>query len=176
MKEIKLQIDGTEITAQVDESELARLIKPERARTGYERVDDGRLCYVIVLNGTDSYFERDRFTNNAFNNGNYVNDEQLCKDRYRARVLHDRMEQWQALNDKPVDWGDRDLVKYIISYDYRHNELCGDSWNDTRFMGVVCFSTEDKANEAIEAFRDELMWYYTEYRSRLEEPKREDGE
>ena len=105
-----------------------------------------------------------------------MNDEQLYNDRDRARVLHDRMEQWQALNDKPVDWDNNNKPKFEIKFDYQQNKLKVDCEYVCRSVDAVYFSTYKKANEAIEAFRDELMWYYTEYRSRLDEPKREDGE
>ena len=177
MKEIKLQIDGQEIIVHVDESELARLIKPERtrARTGYERVKFGEHYYTSAHEPCHSpqVEERDLSARNVlFERGDYVNDEQLFYDRDRARVLHDRMEQWQALNDKPVDWGNNNKPKFEIKFDYQQNKLKVDCEYVCRSVDAVYFSTYKKAEEAIDVFRDELMWYYTEYRSRLDEPER----
>ena len=175
MKNIKIIIDDKEYMAQLSDEQVETLTKSNCTRTGYERVEDGRLCYVMTIRDASEHFDsRGDLNNTAFNNGNYVNDERLCQDRFRARALHDRLEQWQALNDEPVDWGDRDSSKYFIYYDYRVDELDIGSWYKNRFIETVYFSTEAKAQEAIEVFRDELMWYFTQYRSRLDEPEKKD--
>ena len=117
MKEIKLQIDGQEITVHIDESELAKLTKTERARTGYERVKLGEYYYTSAREPGQSpqrVGDRSATCNVLFKRGDYVNDGQLYQDRFRVRVLHDRLEQWQALNDGPVDWDDTTVSKYDI--------------------------------------------------------------
>ena len=172
MKQITIKLDdGAEIKAQVDESELAKLVRPERVLTGYERGANGELYYAMSINGIAEYYTSD--DKSTFVRGNYVNDRQLCQDRFRARVLRDRLEQWQALNDEPVSWGDGS-VKYTILYSYKYNDLDVNSWYENRYVGAVYFSTAAKAQEAIEVFRDELMWYFTEYRSRLDEQRGRD--
>ena len=176
MKNIKIIIDDKEYMAQLSDEQVETLTKSNCTRTGYERVEDGRLCYVMTIRDASEHFDsRGDLNNTAFNNGNYVNDERLCQDRFRARLLHDRLEQWQALNDEPVNWGDF-RPKYRIEYDYYDKRLLVIANGSSRTAGAVYFSNDEKTQEAIEVFRDELMWYYTEYRSRLDEPKREDGE
>ena len=173
MKDVKIIIDGKEYTAQMSDEQIKEIVQAKR--TGYEIVKGGELYYVMKSNGTDIYHEGNgNFSRVTFNNGNYINDSKLCRDRFRARVLHDRLEQWQALNDEPVDWGEGS-AKYIIIYDYKNNSFDIDSWYDNRFIGTVYFSSEEKAQEAIEAFRDELMWYFIKYRSRLDEKRTEAG-
>ena len=169
MKQITIKLDdGTEVVAQVNEDELAKLTKQERTRTGYERVEDGERHYIMLFDGAFPFCIDQQ--NQAFNNGNYVNDERLCQDRYRARLLHDRLEQWQALNDEPVDWSNGSSSKYKICCECLYMSLFVDGNISIRDEGVVYFSNKEKAQEAIEVFRDELIWYYTEYRSRLDEP------
>ena len=36
-------------------------------------------------------------------------------------------------------------------------------------VNVIYFSSMEKADEAIEQFKDELLWYFTEYVQRLDE-------
>ena len=147
-----------------------------RARTGYERVKIGEHYYTSAHDSCYSPREEERDSNSGysddlFERGDYVNDARLYNDRERARVLHNRMEQWQALNDEPVDWGNKHASKYRIRFDCTYMDLFIDG-TIIRDLGVVYFSNAKKAEEAIEVFRDDLMRYYTEYRSRLDEPKR----
>ena len=107
-----------------------------------------------------------------FNKGDYINDEKLYDDRERARILHNRLEQWQALNDDPVDWGDTNAGKYRIHFNYLEHQIDWACSSYYREEGVIYFSTLKKVQEAIEVFHDELMWYCAEYRSRLDEPER----
>ena len=173
MKDVKIIIDGKEYMAQMSDEQVKEIAQQERARTGYERVKLGEYFYTSAHEHGHSPQVEERYisTRNAlFERGDYVNDEQLFYDRDRARVLHDRLEQWQALNDDPVDWGEG-TAKYIIIYDYKNNSFDIDDWHESRFIGTVYFSDAEKAQEAIEVFRDELMWYFTEYRSRLDEKR-----
>lgn len=173
MKDVKIIIDGKEYTAQMSDEQVKEIAQQERTRTGYERVKLGERFYTSAHEPCHSpqVEERKLSTRNAlFERGDYVNDEQLFYDRDRARVLHDRLEQWQALNDEPVDWGNN-KPKYHIQFDYQQKEICMSGACYTRDEGVVYFTTFEKAQEAIEVFRDELMWYFTEYRSRLDEKR-----
>ena len=73
---------------------------------------------------------------------------------------------------KSFEWGDGEN-KYKIRFDYTSNKIV---WLNTRYcreLNVVYFSTDEKAQEAIKVFHDELMWYYTKYRSRLDEKRTE---
>ena len=193
MKQITIKLnDGTEITAQVDEDEFAKFNKAvtlsqntlcasamaltSRARTGYERVKLGENYYTSAHELYYSPREEEQGSNSGcsdelFKRGNYVNDEQLFDDRDRARVLHDRLEQWQALNDEPVDWSNlKEKNVWYIEYDYTAQSIIACYTLSVRPVGTLGFSTHAKAQEAIDVFRDELMWYFTEYRSRLDEP------
>ena len=168
MKDVKIIIDGKEYVAQMSDEQVKDIAQQERAQTGYERGISGEIYYAMSINGIAEYYTSgDKST---FAKGNYVNDRQLCQYRFRARVLHDRLEQWQALHDEPVDWGGY-KPKYRIEYDYYDKRLLVIANGSSRTMGTVYFSTDEKAQEAIEVFRDELVWYFTEYRSRLDEKR-----
>ena len=174
MKALTLKADGQEITVYAEESELAkRAVK----WTGYERVREGDVYFSRGRNispiKTECDNERD---DSSFARGDYVNDKNLFYDRERADELHDRLVQWQALNDEPVDWGDFDKQKYCIQFDCHKKEIYIGGVVYIRDEGVVYFTTFEKTKEAIEAFLDELMWYYTKYRSRLDEPRKGEDE
>ena len=177
MKELILKAGGQEITVYAEESELAKLTKPERARTGYERVDNGETYYSHGFYPSPMRLESDDERDNIhFFRGDYVNDKNLFYDRERADELHDRLEQWQVLNDEPVEWRNTNKPKFEIKFDYQKNQLLIVIEYSCRVVNEVYFSSYKIAQEAIKVFRDELMWYYAGYRSRLDEKRTEAAE
>ena len=179
MMETEIEIPQTakqerwEYDKNADDYNIGGLTKPERARTGYERVDNEEKYYAHGMYVSpircESDDERDEI---HFFRGDYVNDKYLFYDRDRAHELHNRLEQWQALNDKPVNWGNNNKPKFEIRFDYQENRLAIVADFVYRVANTVYFSTYKKAEEAIDVFRNELMWYYTEYRSRLDEKRK----
>ena len=168
MKDIKIIIDDKEYIAQVSDEQAENLTKSDHPPTGYERVKCNDIYYVIKDDISEFYEGNMPFDDRMFANGKYVNDRDLCNDRKRAARLHDCMERWQALNDEPVDWNDCGKDKYKIRFDYDCNCLCWTYSARYRDANTIYFSTRKKVEEAIERFRPELMWYYTQYRSRLD--------
>lgn len=144
----------------------------ERPLTGYERAKNGG-SYWSDSDGS-VYANKDSnnvVDNNCYNGAYYYTAETIAKNNSRADRLMRRLRQWQALNDEPVDWSDEDS-KWVIYHYYKDGELYSVDSCTTRDLGVIYFSTQEKAEEAIEVFRDELEWYFTEYQSRLDEPRR----
>ena len=83
-----------------------------------------------------------------------------------------QLRQWQALNDKSIsveDWEDNDKDKWCIMYGYGAEELYVNWFHSARLHNIIYFTTREKAEEAIEQFADELIWYFTEYVQRLDE-------
>lgn len=171
MNDIQLIIDGKEyICRPVEETDA---VESERPRTGYERVDADEDCWHIYDERVEECYE-DGCGNNddIYAAGNYYNDEQLAIDNGRAEMLMRRIRQWQALNDEPVNWEDDNTEQWYIAYKYTECELLlFVATSDVRNIGNVYFSSSQAADEARDIFRDELMWYFTEYRQRLDEPK-----
>lgn len=169
MNDIQLIIDGKEyICRPVEETDA-----PERGRprTGYERVNKEQEYYTVYNDVYDGISEENMQEDDEnYSVGNYYNDEQLAVDIARAETLMRRIRQWQALNDDAVDWS-KVNQKYYIAYN-RMGDGFYIFWDTAaRDSGAIYFTTEEKAREALDVFRDELMWYFTEYRQRLDEPK-----
>lgn len=95
--------------------------------------------------------------------------ELTCDDNVaRADRLLQRLRQWQALNDKPIDWDDAQPEKFYVSYDYRSEKLTVDYMYNYRDLFGIYFTSREKVNEAIEVFGKDLTWYFTEYKQRLD--------
>lgn len=98
----------------------------------------------------------------------------LLEDENNARAdrLLRQLRQWQALNDKPIsveDWNNESKKKWFIIYSYSSEEMYAEYDYIMRLPNTIYFATKEKAEEAIEVFKDELIWYFTEYVQRLDE-------
>lgn len=170
MSDIKLIIDGKEYICRPVEKETDAAERG-RPRTGYERVNKEQEYYTVYNDFYDDMHENNMQEDDEnYSAGNYYNDEQLAVDIASAETLMRRMRQWQALNDDVVDWNNV-CEHYYITYN-RKSDRFEILWNTaTRDFGTLYFSSEEKAQEAVKIFYDELKWYFTEYRQRLDEPK-----
>ena len=161
-------------TTPDEENVSAELTEPERVRTGYERVAWAGRYYILQapsIRPSDCAETKSLYGDSCFECGNYINDESLAKNRAREARLFCKLVQWQALHDDPVDWGDNEKPKFEIKFDYKRNQLVIVAEYVYRAANTVYFSTYRSAHEAIETFRDELMWYFTTFFSRLDQKR-----
>lgn len=173
MKNGTLIIDGKEYNVQLSEADVAEIEKP---RTGYEREKDGKCFFATNYDEAISFpVTNDSRDDYHYNAADYYTDKELASGNARAETLMRRLRQWQALNDKPVDWQNYD-GKWHIAYEYTDKKPVAKWMCSSRNIGGIYFSSEEKAQEAIEVFKDELIWYFTEYRQRLDEPARDEAE
>ena len=135
---------------------------------------NGKLYYCVEEDGhLLRYAEgNDSADDNFYGIGNYYSDKTIAENNARADRLQRCLRQWQAQNDKAIsisDWKNENIFKYHIEYD---------CFNDfpfvvytTRFRtpNTIYFTSGEKAEGAIEVFKDELKWYYTKYQQRLDE-------
>ncbi|MCH5213072.1 MAG: hypothetical protein J1G06_08650 [Oscillospiraceae bacterium] len=172
MTKITIHINGKEIAAQISDEAAVELLQGKK--TGYERVAKGEEYFCEDHDGfTVSCIEDGSVTcNTRYRNGNYTNDHTIGQGNTRADKLIAQLRQWQALNDALVDWSILRKRRWYIWYNYEDENIEVACHRSGRDMAVTYFSSEEKAKEAAEVFHDELTWYFTEYRSRLDEPVR----
>lgn len=173
--QVELKANGKTVQVEMTEEQLKELGLIEEQRTGYERVKKGDVYYVVnteddsMLNITEF---NDQTDERCYNKGNYYNDKVIAKNNARADRLLRQLRQWQAQNDEVIsvsDWKNDKINKYCIAYNYSLNELNIGIERKLRRPNDIYFSTFQKAEEAIEVFKDELIWYFTEYVQRLDE-------
>lgn len=175
-KSVQAEISEEQLKETVLFEQLKKLgLIEDKPRTGYERVEKGEMYYVInteddsMLNITEF---NDQTDERCYNKGNYYNDKVIAKNNARADRLLRQLRQWQAQNDKVIsvsDWKNDKINKYCIAYNYSLNELSIGIEQKLRRPNAIYFSTFQKAEEAIEVFKDELIWYFTKYVQRLDE-------
>ena len=175
--QVTISANGKNIKAEISEEQAKILgLITDKPKTGYERVDEDESYFVDdTINDGHEVLGGGALVNNLYYiNGNYYNDKTIVENNARADRLQRCLRQWQAQNDKPIsveDWEDNDKDKWCIMYGYGAEELYVSWFHSARLHNVIYFTTREKAEEAIEQFADELIWYFTEYVQRLDEVK-----
>lgn len=182
---VELKMNDKSVQAEISEGQLKELglveqlkklgLIEDKPKTGYERVKKGEMYYVIdteynsMLKITEF---NDKEDEQCYNTGNYYNDKIIAENNARADRLLRQLRQWQAANDKSIsekDWNDESKKKWFVAYSYGAEKLYADYYYIMRLPNTIHFATKEKAEEAIEVFRDELIWYFVEYQQRLDE-------
>lgn len=181
---VELKVNDKSVQAEISEEQLKKMglfeqlkelgLVEDKPKTGYERVDEDESYFVDdTINDGHEVLGGGTLVNNLYYiNGNYYNDKSIVENNARADRLLRRLRQWQALNDKSIsveDWEDNGKNKWCIIYGYGLEKLYVDYFHCIRLHNVIYFTTREKAEEAIEVFRDELIWYFVEYQQRLDE-------
>ena len=181
---VELKVNDKSVQAEIPEEQLKELgafeqLKKlgliEEQRTGYERVKKGEMYYLIdteynsMLKITELNDQEDE---QCYNTGNYYSNKTIAENNARADRLLRQLRRWQAANDKSIsekDWNDESKKKWFVAYSYGAEKLYADYYYIMRLPNTIHFATKEKAEEAIEVFRDELIWYFVEYQQRLDE-------
>lgn len=177
--QVELKANGKTVQVEMtkEQAKILGLVE-DTPKTGYERGKNGKLYYCVEEDGhLLRYAEGNDSADDIFyDTGNYYSDKTIAENNARADRLFRQLRQWQALNDRAItkkDWEDRTQLKYCIIYGYGIGELYVDCPYNARWHNMVYFTTDEKAEEAIEVFRDELLWYFTKYQQRLDEEQGE---
>ena len=161
------EVSATELKEILDAEEK------EKKKTGYERVEKGKFYYAIsslkeAIEFSDGDFLESN-TEKRFKTASYFNDEKLAKNIARAEQLKYKLRRYAALNGgipSQADWKNSHVAKY---------ELIGESDNfvhatknfESRAIGAIYFKDIEACKKAIEIFKDELIWYFTEFQEQL---------
>ena len=172
--QVTISANGKNIKAEISEEQAKILgLVEDKPKTGYESLGTGETYYLVDVDDEITTMKYDsRLDRDCYDVGNYYSDKVIAENNARADRLLRQLRQWQALNDKPIsqrDWEDNGKNKWCILYSYGAEKLYVDYFHYIRLHNVIYFTTKEKAEEAIEVFKDELLWYFTEYVQRLDE-------
>ena len=170
---VELKANGKTVQVEMTEEQAKILgLVEERSRTGYERVEVEETYYLVEVDDEITNMKHNgQLDRDCYDVGNYYSNKTIAENNARADRLLRQLRQWQAQNDKAIsisDWKNENIFKYHIEYD---------CFNDfpfvvytTRFRtpNTIYFTSGEKAEGAIEVFKDELKWYYTKYQQRLD--------
>ena len=166
----KLIIEGKEIEVEISEEGYKKLQPSEEKKTGYERVTEDNVFYFVsdrgdIEIGDDSFGFIDE---EYYDVANYYSSEIVAENNARADKLMRQLRRFAVEHrEHGVNLNDANTKKFYIRYDYECNELEATFTFVAKVFGIIYFDSEEAVNTAIDEFRDELMWYFTEYKDSL---------
>lgn len=166
----KLIIEDREIEIEISEEEYKKLQPSEEKKTGYERVPKLDIYFYVTPNGCVDTTSEDCYDidNECYESANYYSDKTVAENNARADKLMRQLRRFSVEHREcGVNLNDTNTKKYYICYDYENNELEATFTFVGRVFGIIYFGSEETANAAIDEFRDELIWYFTEYKDSL---------
>lgn len=161
---MKVTIKGKEIDLELTEKQKAAVERALRPETGWERVKDKEYFYILENDVEPTDDGSTKYDNRNYNNANYFNNEELINNIIRAQTLQRKL--WRRSAElckkgNQINW-------YCIYYDYEEHKFSTYSGDYIRDFGQVYFDTIEHAEQVLEEFRDELTWYFTEFKSRMD--------
>ena len=166
----KLLIEGREIEIEISEEECKKLQPPEEKKTGYERVAEYDNFYYESSDATveDGLEAHTKLDDEYYDIANYYSSRDVAENNARADRLVRQLRRFAVEHrERGVNFNDMDTKKFCIYYNYRDNELEPDFLFSEKAFGVIHFDSKETADAAIDEFRDELIWYFTEYKDSL---------
>ena len=166
----KLIIEGKEIEVEISEEEYKKLQSEEEKKTGYERVPESDVYFYANTKGDAEIACEDCYNidNEYYESANYYSDKTVAENNARADKLVRQLRRFAVEHrERGVNLNDINTAKSYIYYDYSNNELEPDFLFSEKAFGTIHFDSEETAQAAIDEFRDELIWYFTEYKDSL---------
>ena len=166
----KLVVEGKEFPIEILDPELEKLIRPQKKKTGYERVEDGQSFWRVenstIIPCRD--VRGDGEVQNIYDNANYYSNFEVANNNARADKLMRQLRRFAVEHrENGLNWSNGDQRKYTISFDHKCQVLDVDHWFVCSEFGTMHFDSDETARLAIETFKDELLWYFTEYEDSL---------
>lgn len=166
----KLIVEGKEFDIDILDPELQKLMKPPK-KTGYERADKCSHYWFIdadgTLNGYDSD-EHDEVDDVYYEAANYYSDKTVAENNARAEKLMRQLRRFSVEHrENELDWKNSSHRKYCIRYNHELGSFVVDSWYYIQDFCMIYFDSAKTTELAIETFRDELIWYFTEYKDSI---------
>ena len=166
----KLIIEDKEIEVEISEEEYKKLQPSEEKKTGYERVPkNGHYFYEFGKGDVESDVE-DCYDidDEYYESANYYSDKTVAENNTRADKLMRQLRRFSVEHrGRGVNLNSTETEKHYIYYDCVRDELRTTYTFYAGVFGVIYFDSEETAQAAIDKFRDELMWYFTEYKDSL---------
>ena len=165
----KLIVEGKEFPIEIQDPELQKLLAPQK-KTGYERVELDERFYSVRADNSifapidGRFLEHDAYYDTA----NYYSSQTVAENNARADELMRQLRRFAVEHRKSeIDWSDVAQRKYYIYYAFRDNKLDIGYVIFGRDFGSIYFDAEEAAEAALSTFKDELTWYFTEYKDSL---------
>ena len=157
----KLIVEGREFPIEIQDPELQKLLMPKK-KTGYERVEYGEEYYYIDCENMVASSKEEHLCgdSDSYDVCNYYSDYTIAENNARADKL------MRLLRRFAVEHREDYCERYVIVYCKDIKELQARRDTEMLFCGPY-FDSLKAVSYAIKTFRDELIWYFTEYKDSL---------
>ncbi len=172
---MKITIDGKEYECQeikikTEAGEIVVNSDIDKKKTGYERVSIGVDYYlvtnyneVLVLPESNCDLDCD-----YYDNANYYSSKEIAKNNARADRLMRQLRRFSVENRKnDINWIGNKECGYRIVYNHQKSIIEISCSFIVENFGTIYFDSQELARRAIKEFKDELIWYFTEYKDSL---------
>lgn len=166
----KLIIEGKEIEIEISDEEYKKLQPSEEKETGYERVSESDVYFYTYPSGCVETTCEDCYNidDECYESANYYSDKTVAENNTRADKLMRQLRRFSVEHREcGVDFNSTETEKHYIYYDCIHDELKTVFTFYAKTFGTILFDSDETAQAAINEFRDELIWYFTEYKDSL---------
>lgn len=161
--------NGKLIELELTEEQVEVLERAEKKKTGWERAEIGERYFINAIRVAQEERETGSSTDDTYYKyASYFANETLIKNILTAQLLQRKLWRRNAELCEKVDWRNPETKKYYIIYDYEDDELGVDFCIFGRGLEEIYFDTEEHAEQAIKEFKDELLWYFTKFESRMD--------
>ncbi|WP_407450031.1 hypothetical protein [Fibrobacter sp.] len=176
---VGLSFNGKSVEVELTQEQLKELgLIEEKKKTGYERVEryDTYYAPTIVSNRTGYTDMHCGYDDLQYNRADYYSDATISQNNARADCLMRRLRRFAAENggipsvedwEKRNDFNEAGHRKYVIEYDHFYKKLEVGHWLCRQEPGLVYFKSYEACEKAIEEFKSDLIWYFTEYQAML---------
>lgn len=164
----QLYINGELRTVDIEDGRITTVNdepKEVEIKTGWERLELMQRYYTTDGESQlETYHSEDA---ERYESADYFSDPTLVADVARAQTIWRKLMRWQVENDALVTW-DNVNFRYAIYYNNFYGKISVASMISAQETFNVYFNTAEKANQAIEIFKDDLLWLFTKFNPRVE--------
>lgn len=165
---IKAEYKGKTVEIDIPDEKLEELVK-EQKKTGWEKPQNDNYYWYI---GSDNCVFREVWKDGLFDNircdkGNCFTSKELADNIARYQSLDRRIRRRIAEICEPVDWNKTEQRKWTIDFIHSQKHIATYGYTSVQFGTWLC-DTEAHAEQIINEFREELMWYFTEFKDRMD--------
>lgn len=161
--------NGKPIELELTEEQVEVLKQREKKKTGWERVEKGERYFINAIRVAQQEEKTGSSSDDTYyKNASYFANETLLRHILTAQLLQRKLWRRSAELCEKMNLRDSEIQKYCITYDVDNDVLyVSSAWNLNDF-GQVYFDTKEHAEQVIEEFNDELLWYFTKFESRMD--------
>lgn len=169
----KLTIEGKEFEVEISEEQAKALTetkKKTKKKTGYERVKKGEDYYIQLFDGTaQTRTACDVFSyDHKYESAYCYADRTVAENNARADKLYRQLRRFAVEHrEKELDWNDKKTDKWFITFDTETSAIITVYHQIFKGFSIIYFDSEETTQLAIDTFKDELLWYFTEYKDSL---------